>query len=390
MTLRFGAALGWTVVSHTAIDQIPADDWDTCVGPDNPLMMHWHLLALEESGIAAPENGVEPCHVVLRDGSGEIVAAVPAYLKGHSRGELGVDLGLSLAHARSVGSYYPKLQIEVPMTPFAGRRFLVRTGVDRGMAVHCLILALQAVAESMNASSVQFAHMENDEDLETLVRAGCAITETNSYVWRPQGDRSFEDMLARMKSSSRSEIKRQRRRIEPLGLTFAKYRGPELSDDMVAPFFARYQANFDRHATPMWLNEDYFRRVFRAKSDSVELSVSSQDEEWAGVCFNVLSAFQGYIMYWGQSSGISFLHFEQVIYRNIERALALGLRKLDFGPTGAHKAERGIGIEPVYHALWFRDPTFAEVVSQACSHKRRAALVERYHETARLPYAIKV
>jgi predicted N-acyltransferase len=95
-------------------------------------------------------------------------------------------------------------------------------------------------------------------------------------------------------------------------------------------------------------------------------------------------------MYWGQSSGISFLHFEQVIYRNIERALALGLRKLDFGPTGAHKAERGIGIEPVYHALWFRDPTFAEVVSQACSHKRRAARVERDQETARLPYLLKV
>ncbi|MEO6300827.1 MAG: GNAT family N-acetyltransferase [Paracoccaceae bacterium] len=386
LILGTGESEEWIASTFPAIDQILAADWDLCVGTDEPLLIHRHLLALEESGIAAVGNGFEPAHVVLRDAAGAIVAAAPAYLKNHSRGELGVDLGLSLAHTRSVGSYYPKLQVEVPMTPFSGSRLLVRPGVDRNMAVQALIRALQVVAVSRGASSVQITHLEGEEDCGMLAQAGYAIAETNSYVWRAGVDTSFEGMLHRMKSSARSEIKRHRRRLEPLNLKFRHYRGSDLSEHLASLFFERYRANFDHHNTPMWLNFEYFIQVFRTMPDCVELSVSFFEGSWVGAVMTVVTECKGYTLYWGQTANINYLHFEQVIYRGIERALVIGLQKLDFGPTGAHKAERGLGIEPVRHALWFRDPAFEQIAAMACARKVQAAKAERATESARLPF----
>lgn len=377
---------GWVATVHETIDIIPAGDWDLCAGPDDPLCAHAHLLALEQSGIAAPLNGFEPSHVVLRDGAGAVVAVAPAYLKAHSQGELGVDLGLGMAHQRAVGSYYPKLQVEVPLTPFAGKRLLVRPGLDRAAAVAALVAALKEVVVARGASSLQIMHMDKDDDCACLAGEGFTVTQTNTYLWRAGPDRSFHDMLARMKTNGRSEIRRQRRRLAPLGLSFRHYRGQDIAPDMVAPFFERYRDNFARHGTPIWLNEDYFRRVLETMPDRVELSVSRDSAGWVGAVLSIVAAQRGYTLYWGQSAGIGFLHFEQVFYRGIERAFVIGLETLDFGPTGAHKAERGLGIEPVHHALWFRNPAFAEIAAQACQHKMRAAAAERVTETARLPF----
>jgi predicted N-acyltransferase len=373
--------------SHAEISQIPVEDWNACVGVDDAPLCHANLSALESAGIATPQTGFSPCHIVLRGSDGRVAAVAPAYLKTHSRGELAVDLGLSLAHDRSVGPYYPKLQVEVPMAPFAGQRMLIRAEVNRGAAIHALAAALKDLAVARGASSVQITHMTADpEDLKMLRTAGFATAQSNTYTWRPGPDRSFDDYLGRMLSHDRSEIRRQRRRLQPLGLTFRHFRGDSISPDMAEPFFELYRANFARHKTEAWHNIAYFRQVLTTMPDSIDLSVCLQDGKWIGAVFNVGGPPQGYSLYWGQAGDIRYLHFEQVFYRGIERALICGFDRLDFGPTGAHKAERGIGIEPVHHALWFRDPAFKDIADSACARKTNVAEAERATETARLPF----
>lgn len=373
--------------TYGAIDLIPAEDWNACVGLEDRPVSHAHLAALETSGIATTKTGFSPCHIVLREASGRVVAVAPSYLKTHSNGELGTDLGLSMAHGRAVGPYYPKLQVEVPMVPFAGQRLLVRPGFDRKTVLRALAGALQDAAVERGASSVQISFMQvRPGDLQVLRDAGFSIMESNTYAWRAGQNARFEDFLGRMVSHYRSEIRRQRRRLQPLGLTFRQFRGGSLSPDMAEPFFDLYCANFQRHLGEPWLNVAYFRQVFTTMPESVELSVCMQDGKWVGAVFGVAGPSNGYVYYWGQAGDIRFLHFEQVFYRGIERALVIGLDRLDFGPTGAHKAERGIGIEPVHHAHWFANPAFREIGQMACDRKTRAAEAERAAESARLPF----
>ena len=379
---------GFAVTVYRSIAEISAEEWNLCAGPNEPLVSHSHLLALERSGIAAPEKGFSPCHVLLRGASGQPVAAAPAYLKTHSKGELGVDLGFAIAHSRAVGSYFPKLQVEVPMMPFGGRRLLVNPGYSDAVALPALLSQLKDVASAHGASSVQIGYMTKEE-ADFARKFGFATTETSTHAWRRAGDSSFEGFLRRMNSRPRSEIRRQRRRVAEAGLRFCYYRGAAISADMAAAFFDFYKENFDRHGSEIWLNREYFLSVFETMRDSIELCVSFDKNRWIGAVFSLVTPDQGYTQYWGQADDIRFLHFEQVMYRGIERAFVTGLNRLDFGPTGAHKAERGLAPEPVYHAAWFADPTFAEVAKAGFEQKTKAAIATRIVETARLPFLTK-
>ena len=385
MTSNHSPVQGWKTTVCRSITEVSAAEWDICVGIDEPLVRHSHLKALEQSGIAAPENGFSPCHIIMRDASGQLVAAAPAYLKTHSKGELGVDLGLAFAHGRAVGAYYPKLQVEVPMMPFGGRRLLVHPDVEQRAAMMALLSCLKKIAADVGASSVQIGYM-TELEANFAREAGYATTETNTFAWRPADETCFKGFLARMNAPARSELRRHRRRVAEAGLRFRYFRGAAVTRDKAVSFFELYKENFDRHKTPMWLNQNYFLQVFDTMKDYVELCVSGVGERWVGAVFSIVAPNKAYTQYWGQADNIRFLHFEQVMYRGMERAYVIGLDFLDFGPTGAHKAERGLKAEPVYHAAWFRDQSFAEVAVAGFQQKTKAALADRAAEHARLPF----
>ena len=66
-----GAALEAKLVQ--GIHQIPAADWDACVGHDQPFLRHAFLAALEESGSACSETGWMPLHLAAYNGDAKTV-----------------------------------------------------------------------------------------------------------------------------------------------------------------------------------------------------------------------------------------------------------------------------------------------------------------------------
>jgi len=121
---------------ETSFADIPANQWARLAGasrgdgavPYNPFVSHAFLSSLEEAGCATAETGWLGQHLVLEDDDGEILGALPAYLKNHSQGEYVFDHGWADAFERAGGSYYPKLQASVPFTPATGPRLLHRVG----------------------------------------------------------------------------------------------------------------------------------------------------------------------------------------------------------------------------------------------------------------------
>ena len=77
---------------------IGEESWSRLSGADkreggtyNPFVSYAFLSALEESGSALPETGWIGSHIAVRNGSGTLEAAMPAYLKMHSYGEYVFD-----------------------------------------------------------------------------------------------------------------------------------------------------------------------------------------------------------------------------------------------------------------------------------------------------------
>ena len=85
----------------TRIAEVGADAWDACAGNDNPFVSHAFLDSLEQSGSCGAETGWLPQHLLLEDASGELLGAMPLYLKNHSQGEYVFDHGWADAFERA-------------------------------------------------------------------------------------------------------------------------------------------------------------------------------------------------------------------------------------------------------------------------------------------------
>src|SRR6059058_4631357 len=93
-------------------------------------------------------------HLIAEEARGEVIGAVPCYMKSHSRGEYVFDQGWAEAYERAGGSYYPKLQVSVPFTPATGRRLLVRPGAESEKVRMALADSLIEICAGCKASSV--------------------------------------------------------------------------------------------------------------------------------------------------------------------------------------------------------------------------------------------
>src|SRR3546814_19399976 len=67
------------------LQDINAAQWNRLAG-DHPLVSHEFLLALDNTGCATPRSGWAP-HFLLMHRDEQLAAAMPLYLKSHSRGE---------------------------------------------------------------------------------------------------------------------------------------------------------------------------------------------------------------------------------------------------------------------------------------------------------------
>src|SRR5882724_8191943 len=116
------------------IAMLEAKAWNACAGADNPSLSHDFLAAMEESGSVGKGTGWRPRPLLLESPDGNLLGAVPLYVKSHSYGEYVFDHGWADAYERAGGRYYPKLQCAVPFTPVTGPRLLIPgdAGADAG------------------------------------------------------------------------------------------------------------------------------------------------------------------------------------------------------------------------------------------------------------------
>ena len=359
---------------HRRIAEIPAAEWDSCAGGDNPFVSHAFLSTLEDSGSAVPDRGWLPQHAVLRDEAGTVLACAPCYAKSHSQGEYVFDHSWADALERAGGHYYPKLQVCVPFSPVPGPRLLVRpfANVPPGALAQALVQGCQAVGAS--SAHVTFC---TAEEWTALGEASWLQRLGTQFHWTNRGYGSFDDFLGALASRKRKVLKRERREVQASGLTLRCLRGAEITGRHWDAFHRFYRSTTDRK----WGRSAYLTRRFwpmlgERLGDAVVLMIAERDGEPVAGALNLLGRDAIYGRNWGATVEVPFLHFELCYYMAMDFAIAHGISRVEAGAQGEHKIQRGYLPVPTYSAHWIAHRGLSDAVREFLGRERPAMLRE--------------
>jgi predicted N-acyltransferase len=376
-----------------SIKSIPKEIWDACAGgiqtgdagvkrleglanPDassataiNPFVTHDFLLSLEESGAATARTGWAARHLLVEDEAGNVLAAMPAYLKNHSRGEYVFDQGWAEAFERAGGDYYPKLQVSVPFTPVTGPRLLVRPGPSANAAREALIAGALEIVKREHASSLHIT-FPTETEWKYLAGLGFLARTDRQFHWRNEGYSTFQDFLAALFSRKRKMIARERREAFANGVEIMRLTGRDLTEAAWDAFFAFYMDTGSRKWGSPYLNRRFFSIVGERMYDKIVLVMAKRAGRYIAGALNFLGSDTIYGRYWGAVEHQAFLHFEVCYYQAIDYAIEHGLKVVEAGAQGAHKLARGYRPVPTYSAHYIANPSFRRAVADYLERER--------------------
>lgn len=343
--------------------------WNSLEGTDNPFLRHEFLNALEAHGCVRPDTGWQPAHLLL-EADGRLLAAAPAYLKGHSWGEFVFDWSWAEAHARSGLPYYPKLIVAAPFSPVTGPRILLAPGVAAETAVPMLAAAARQLVSDNGFSSAHWlfpdsALAERLQDAGYVLRTGC------QFHWENRGYRDFDDFLSTFNSKKRKNLRQERRRVEAAGVEFEWLHGDEVGDHDWSVFERFYRSTFLAYGNEPVFDAAFFRALGDGLGDRLLLVLARLEGKTVAGALFLRSSDTLYGRYWGSSVELSGLHFETCYYQGIDYCIRHGLKRFEPGAQGEHKVARGFLPTPTHSAHWIRDPRLRQAIEDFLGRERQ-------------------
>jgi predicted N-acyltransferase len=359
---------------HSRVKEIGREGWEACEANSeyqrNPFISYDFLDILEESNCAVERTGWGPRHISVEDDCGGVAGVMPLYLKSHSQGEYIFDGAWADAYMRAGGAYYPKLQCASPFSPVTGPRLIVREDVDVQATREVLLGGALTVCDRFGASSLHVT-FPNEADWRFMGEQGLLQRQNQQYHWRNAGYATFDDFLGALSSGRRKTIRRERREAQE-GLEIVGLTGPDLTEDHWDAFFAFYMDTGSRKWGRPYLSRRFFSLLGERMADRVLLIMARRGTRWIAGALNLIGADCLYGRNWGCIEDVPFLHFELCYYQAIERAIDLGLARVEAGAQGQHKVTRGYLPAPVYSAHWIADPALRHPVARYLEQEREA------------------
>ena len=359
----------------SGVSGLNAVAWDR-LGTGDPFLTHAFLAALENSGSVGPGTGWTPAPILVEE-EDRLVAAAPAYLKGHSQGEYVFDHGWAEAWERAGGEYYPKLQVAVPFTPVPGPRLL-------GSRPQQLLAAIEAVTVQNGMSSAHITFIDEIGAAE-CERRGWLIRHGVQYHWFNRDYASFDDFLATLTSRRRKTLRKERAGARD-GLEFRAMRGSEIGPAEWDAMWAFYQDTGSRKWGHPYLTREFFDLVGERMGDRLLLFLAYRDSQPIAGALNFIGPDTLYGRYWGTIDEVPFLHFELSYYQAVEWAIEHGLKCVQAGAQGEHKISRG--YEPVVtrSAHFIPNRSFRDAVAEFLDAERAGVTSEIQWLRQDLPY----
>jgi predicted N-acyltransferase len=377
-TLAAIPAAAWNACAFSSVAKVMGEDngddlspdLSTRGFPDNPFVSHEFLLSLEASSSVGARTGWQPQYLLVETGDGELIAAAPSYLKGHSRGEYVFDQGWAEAFEHAGGDYYPKLQVSVPFTPATGPRLLVKPGPHAAAARAALVQGLKSVTTGNGLSSAHITFMP-EADWRDLGERGFLLRTDQQFHWHNRGYATFDDFLADLSSRKRKAIRRERKDALSAGIEVHGLTGADLTESVWDAFFAFYMETGSRKWGRPYLTREFFSIAGEAMADRILLVMARRNGRWIAGAINFIGADALYGRNWGAVEHHPFLHFELCYYQAIDYAIRHRLARVEAGAQGEHKLARGYLPATTYSAHFIANPALRRAVDDYLKRERR-------------------
>lgn len=352
-----------------SIAEVSSAAWDALPAPDNPFVEHAFLRALEESGSVGPGTGWLPVHLLVEDASGELLGAMPLYLKEHSYGEYIFDWAWANGAQRAGLDYYPKLVSAVPFTPATGPRLLQapEAGPEVFTALRDGALAL---AQRAGASSVHWLFTPGEQARQLCRHPRIHYRMTYQYHWKNDGFEDFADFLSRFRSKTRKQVRRERRKAASCGLELRTLRGAEVEGHLWDQLHPLYRSTIRKKGAIPYLSPEFFALLPERLAHRVLLTGALENGELVAAALSFTRGQHLYGRYWGCHEAHEALHFELCYYRPLEWAIEQGLRRVEAGAQGPHKIRRGFLPTATHSAHWIAHPGLSDAVARFLQSER--------------------
>jgi len=363
---------------ETSLSAVTAEDWGRLAGasrgdpaePYNPFVSHGFLSALEDSGSADAETGWLGQHLLMRDGDGTLIGALPAYLKNHSRGEYVFDQGWADAFERAGGRYYPKLQSCVPFTPATGPRLMHRSGRPAPDIRAALAEGFKELTRRHGISSAH-ATFVPEAEMAAFEAAGYLHRTDQQFHFRNAGYGAYDDFLETLASRKRKALKKERRAALENGIAIDWLTGSDLTEDIWDQFFAFYMDTGSRKWGRPYLNRRFYSLIGERMADDVLLVMARRGGRYIAGAINFVGGDALYGRHWGCIEDHPFLHFEVCYHQAIDFAIARGLKRVEAGAQGEHKLARGYLPVTTHSAHYIAHPGLRSAVADYLERERR-------------------
>ena len=355
--------------------EVNAVCWNNLVQYKDPFLRHEFLLALEQSGAVCAKTGWQPYHQLMFE-KDELIAAMPLYLKSHSRGEYVFDQQWADAYFQSGMEYYPKWVNAVPFSPCQGQRVLIKLGLDNKLIIQQYIATIRQLSDLNNISSM---HSLFPEPTQTdHLKQQLLIREAVQFQWFNKNYRDFDDYLQIFTSRQRKKINKERRRVHEQGIRLLRLTGLEISEEQWQVFFKFYQMTYLKRSQAAYLNIEFFKQLAETMPEQILLILAVKDQAYVGAALSFVGKNSLYGRYWGCYEEYNNLHFETCYYQGLEYCIEHQLQRFDSGAQGEHKISRGFEPITTYSAHWIQNPHFSKLIADFL--EREKELIDQYKQ----------
>ncbi|MFK7863422.1 MAG: GNAT family N-acetyltransferase [Pseudohongiellaceae bacterium] len=374
-----------------SIEDIGLVQWNSLTGIENPFTRYEFLHALETTGCTTAQTGWAPLHLAVykkRQHSGEQptenpapLAVLPLYVKDNSWGEYVFDWSWANAYQNHNLNYYPKLVTAVPFTPSVGKRLFISSTEElkEETLLAFIVKKIKEKALTLEASSWHVLFPVKTE-AEGLHSAGMLSRRGTQFQWRNRHYRSFDEFLSTLNSRKRKSIRKERKRVQDVGITFRRTEGLDISEAQWEEFYGFYQSTYLMRGQQGYLSSDFFKRLAEVMPEQLLLINASKEgrDIAAALFFKNNEALFG--RYWGSDADYQFLHFETCYYQGQDYAIEHSIGLFDSGAQGEHKIQRGFEPVVTHSTHWLAHPGFAEAVENFL--KEESLHVDQYKASA--------
>ncbi len=359
-----------TVTLNTLADVDPGE-WNALLPDSNPFLRHEFLHGLEIYNCVGKHVGWLPQYFLVKDETGHLLGAMPAYLKHNSFGEFVFDWSWAAAYENRGMDYYPKLVSSIPFTPVTGPRLLLAHNTDQRKISRLLIKSTLDFVEEHKLSSAHWLFVSNTD--KTFFETEGLLKRLNyQYHWCNQNYESFDHYLSFFRSRNRKKTRREREHVTDAGISTRVLHGHDMSEALCETVYGFYQSTFLKKGNYPALTLDFFKTMANTMGQNMVVVLAEHHGDCIAGAINFRSDDTLYGRYWGCTQEFNSLHFEVCFYKGIEYCIDQQLQYFEPGAQGEHKITRGFLPVETWSTHWIGDGAFRTAIAGFLQHEQTA------------------